>query len=423
MTQSLTSSQVFPPTPPNEKDVINTTTELTRAGTQNTLEKTFTAPHDGRLSASNINMTRSTSTRTVPAPNSPEVWSQKVVTDHMLTCRWTAESGWETPEIRPYGPLNIMPTASCLHYATECFEGMKAYRGDDGKMRIFRPERNTARMLKSATRIALPGFEPEQLQSLIENLVAVDSPKWLPVQTHKGQYLYIRPSMVGLGEMIGVQVPTEALLFVVMVCFPPLDEAQSGRGMKLLASKHDMVRAWPGGFGNAKVGANYGPSLVASQEAKERGFSQILWLFGEEGYVTEVGAANFFVVWKTREGKTQMVTAPLGDGIILEGVTRQSVLDIAREKLEGEVEVVEKRFTMQDIADAYEEGRLIEAFGSGTAFFIAAVEEIEFRGKSIKLPLAKGTPSKYAMSIKAWLKDIMFGRTQHEWGVVVDEEE
>src|ERR1700753_3992008 len=103
--------------------------------------------------------------------------------------------------------------------------------------------------------------------------------------------------------------------------------------MRLLASQHDMIRAWPGGFGNAKVGANYGPSLVAQQEARERGYHQILWLFGEQSYVTEAGASNFFVVWKTQAGKTQLITAPLGDGIILEGVTRQSVLDLVRSEM------------------------------------------------------------------------------------------
>jgi branched-chain amino acid aminotransferase len=363
----------------------------------------------------------------------------------MLTCTWNAAVGWGTPEIKPYGPFSIMPTASVLHYATECFEGMKAYRGYDGKIRLFRPERNCARMLKSATRISLPGFEPEELQRLIERFVAGDAPRWLP-ETEKGSFLYLRPTMIGTAPMIGVQKPAEALLYLIAVCFPPLDEPEKapgavqapsqqvangtaevvkkadGPGMRLLASKEDMCRAWPGGFGNAKVGANYGPSLMAQGEAKERGYHQILWLLGEDCYVTEAGASNFFVLWRTREGRLQLVTAPLGDGVILEGVTRRSVLDIVREKLADEVEVVERKYTMNEIMEAAEEERLLEAFGSGTAFFVAPVRDIHFRGKDIELPLAKGEEAKYAMSIKQWLKDIMFGNVQHEWGVVVDEE-
>ena len=281
-----------------------------------------------------------------------------------------------------------MPTASVLHYATECFEGMKAYRGHDGRLRLFRPERNCARMLKSATRIALPGFEPLQMQALIEKFVAVDGPRWLPDGRNgeRGSFLYLRPTMIGTAPAIGVQKPFEAMFFVIAVCFPSLDEpekmpaslrqspkplspveigqkSKADRGMRLLASQEDMCRAWPGGFGNAKVGANYGPSLVAQQEARSRGYNQVLWLLGEECLVTEAGASNFFVLWRTREGRLQMVTAPLGDGVILEGVTRQSVLDIVREKLAGEVEVVERKYTMHELVLAAEEGRLIEAFG------------------------------------------------------------
>ena len=365
----------------------------------------------------------------------------------MLTCTWNIATGWGTPEIKPYGPFNIMPTASVLHYATECFEGMKAYRGHDGKLRLFRPERNCARMLKSATRISLPGFDPKELQALIERFIAVDAPRWLP-EEQKDNFLYLRPTMIGTAAAIGVQKPAEALLFVIAVCFPPLDEPEKapgalpqapsqavsngvvskkvesskGKGMRLLASKEDMCRAWPGGFGNAKVGANYGPSLMAQAEAKARGYHQILWLLSEECYVTEAGASNFFVLWRTKERKLQLVTAPLGDGVILEGVTRQSVLDIVREKLADEVEVVERKYTMHEVVEAAEEGRLVEAFGSGTAFFVAPVSDIHFRGKDIELPLAKGEEATYAMSIKGWLKDIMYGNVQHGWGVVVDEE-
>lgn len=142
------------------------------------------------------------------------------------------------------------------------------------------------------------------------------------------------------------------------------------KGLRLLASQNG-VRAWPGGFGYAKVGANYGPSLMANEEARAQGYDQVLWLLN--GLVTEAGASNFFVVWRSRQGKLQLVTAPLGDKVILDGVTRRSILQLARERLAGSasgpegVEIVERQFTMEDISEAISEGRMVEAFVAGTA--------------------------------------------------------
>ncbi|KAK5004118.1 hypothetical protein LTR16_007675, partial [Cryomyces antarcticus] len=199
-------------------------------------------------------------------------------------------------------------------------------------------------------------------------------------------------------------------------------------GLRLLASNDDTVRAWPGGFGFAKVGANYGPSLVAQGEARARGYDQILWLFGDDCDVTEAGASNFFVVWKTHDGTMQLVTAPLDGGIILDGVTRRSVLELARTRLTGSVEglapleTVERKFTMAEVVLAADEGRLVEAFAAGTAFFIAPVAEIHFRGKDLNVPMgADGKSGSYAKCLKGWLQGIMYGRETHEWGVVVDE--
>lgn len=311
----------------------------------------------------------------------------------MITVSWNFKTGWAAPELRPYGPLTLMPTASVLHYATECFEGMKFYRGYDGGLRLFRPDRNCRRMLGSAARIALPAFDPTELQKLIQKLVSVDGGRWLP-KGRPGEFLYLRPTMIANGAGLGVQKPKEALLYIIAVCFPAFDgpsgtqrmdptQVVNGNGdatvqakkpgLKLLASREDMFRAWPGGFGYAKLGANYGPSLIAQAEAKARGFDQILWLFGPQCDVTEAGASNFFVVWRTREGKMQLVTAPLQDKIILDGVTRGSILELVEQRLSrgpaglGILEIVERKYTMGEIEEAAEEGRLVEAFAAGTA--------------------------------------------------------
>lgn len=367
----------------------------------------------------------------------------------MITARWSAEHGWDAPELKPYGAFSIMPTASVLHYATECFEGLKLYRGFDGKLRLFRVSRNCERMRKSAARIALPDFEPSELQKLIIALCARDGPKWLPKE-RPGSFLYLRPTFIATDEALGVQRPKEALLYVILACFPDMTKTlspsappamngaangvtnghspQPSAGLKLLASNEDSIRAWPGGFGYAKVGANYGPSLVAQGEARARGFDQVLWLFGNEGYVTEAGASNFFVVWRNKDtNKLELVTAPLEERIILEGVTRASVLDLARDRLRSScgdleaVDVVEKRFNMADIVLAYKGGRLVEAFAAGTAFFIAPVGLIHFRGEDIAVPVENGESGLYTRLIKQWLVNIMYGKEQHEWGVEVEE--
>lgn len=361
-----------------------------------------------------------------------------------MTAKWTVEKGWEAPELKPYGPLSIMPSASVLHYATECFEGLKLYRGYDGGLRLFRVSRNCQRMRRSTARIALPDFEPQELEKMIVALCAQDGPKWLPKERAPG-FLYIRPTMIATDAALGVQRPREALLYVIISCFPdmskslaqPAPPALAGEangaskhfapGLKLLASTEDTIRAWPGGFGYAKLGANYGPSLVAQGEARARGFDQVLWLFGSESYVTEAGASNFFVVIRSKDtGKLQLITAPLEERIILEGVTRASVLQLAQERLsktqhdiEG-LEVVEKRYTMSDIMEAQAEGRLVEAFAAGTAFFIAPVGLIHFRGKDLEVAM-DGDSGVYARIIKQWLVNIMYGKEQHEWGVVVEE--
>lgn len=331
------------------------------------------------LDASKLIYNLTTSPRALPDYDTAAAGSETVCTDHMVTANWHAATGWSAPTIKPYGPLSLMPTASVLHYATECFEGLKAYRGYDGKLRLFRPDRNANRMLMSSVRIALPSFPPEALEKLLIALMAVDGPKWLP-RERPGTLLYLRPTMIGTQAQLGVQAPNQAMLFITASYFPTMDSPAGG--MRLHTSPEDMVRAWVGGFGYAKVGANYGPSLLATKEAKSRGFHQILWLYGPEGYCTEAGASNFFVLMKNKQtGRLEIVTAPLDDRVILGGITRMSVLELARSRLGDEVDVVERRYTIDEVFEAYAEGRIVESFASGTAvslgilpfFFLSAL--------------------------------------------------
>ena len=171
--------------------------------------------------------------------------------------------------------------------------------------------------------------------------------------------------MIGTQSQLGVMASREAMLYIICTFMPSLDSPAGG--LRLRTSPEDMIRAWSGGFGYAKVGANYGPSLLATALAKDDGFHQILWLYGPEGLCTEAGASNFFILWKPREGgKPQLVTAPLDDKIILDGVTRRSVLELFRERC-PEIEIVERKYTIKEVEEAHDEGRILESFAAGTA--------------------------------------------------------
>lgn len=297
-------------------------------------------------------------------------------TDHMVIWQWNDTTGWTSPEIWPHGPLPLMPSASVLQYASECFEGIKVYRGYDGHLRLFRPKMNCERMVKSSHRVGLPKPDVDTLEAILMLYAALEAHKWLPVE-QTGQTLYLRPTHIGTTAALGLQKPRHSLLYVIATLLPGF--SVKGNALRLITSTPLTVRAWPRGFGDTKVGANYGPTLPSHDNAVTRGFDQVLWLSGDQCYVTEAGASNFFVVWRTSNGEVELVTAGLENGIILEGITRQSVLELVRARLhqnsqwehEGQtlapLKVVERNFTVGEIEAAAEEGRLLEAFATGTA--------------------------------------------------------
>ncbi|OJJ07600.1 hypothetical protein ASPVEDRAFT_56926 [Aspergillus versicolor CBS 583.65] len=373
------------------------------------------------LDVSQLRYEYTTAPREVPDHGTLAKSKQTICTDHMITASWDINSGWSPPELKPYGPFTLLPTASCLHYAYECFEGLKAYRGHDGKLRMFRTDRNSRRLLMSAERISLPQFSPDELEKLIYALVSVDGPKWLP-ESRAGEFLYIRPTIIGTDSQIGVAKPTAALLYIIIGYMGRMDTPAGGK--RLLTNPDDVVRSWVGGFGFAKVGANYGPSLQATEEAYRQGYHQILWLYGPNGDCTEAGGSNFFVVWQRKDGKKELITAPLDDQLILNGVTRRSCLDLARERLKDELEITERKFTISELQEASAEGRLLESFAAGTAWFITPISLIRHRTEDIKIPTGPdGTPAEITGKIKGWLSDMMYGRVEHPWARVVPEKQ
>ncbi|VDO26772.1 unnamed protein product [Haemonchus placei] len=331
--------------------------------------------------------------------------------DHMSFADWSERDGWTHPQITPLRNLSIHPGSKVLHYATELFEGMKAYRGVDNKIRLFRPDKNMARMRRTAHRAALPDFDTEELIKIICDQISLDR-EWVPYSSTSS--LYIRPTLIGTDPTLGVGFPLEAKLFVLT---GPVGQYYSTgfQPVRLLADPQ-YVRAFPGGVGAYKMGCNYAPTIWVGKEAAARNCQQVLWLHGENEEVTEVGTMNIFVYWKNDEGEIELITPPLERGLILPGVTRDSLLELAREW--GEFKVSEKSFTMHDVKRALDEGRLLEMFGAGTACVVSPIGQILYfnRQKGLHetwdVPTMKNTPNLMQRFYETII-DIQYGRTMH----------
>jgi len=225
--------------------------------------------------------------------------------------------------------------------------------------------------------------------------------------------------MIGTQRTLGVGPPGSALLYVIASPVGPY--YPTGFKAVSLEATDYAVRAWPGGVGDKKLGANYAPCIVPQMDAASRGFHQNLWLFGEEEFVTEVGTMNFFVAIKNKDtGQKELLTAPL-DGTILEGVTRDSILDLARERLQPKGWAIsERKYKMSDLANAADEGRLIEAFGAGTAAVVSPVRRISWKGRLIECGLKEGEEAgEIASTMKGWIEDIQYGDEKHKWRYVI----
>ncbi|EPE04843.1 branched-chain amino acid cytosolic [Ophiostoma piceae UAMH 11346] len=367
------------------------------------------------IEPSKLTITETTKPGTLPPHN--ELVFGRAFSDHMLTIEWDESQGWQSPEIKPYQNLSLDPATCVFHYAFECFEGMKAYKDKQGRIRLFRPDKNMERFNKSAARIALPTFDQQALTDLIAQFAKIES-RFIPDE--RGYSLYLRPTMIGTQKTLGVGPPGSALLYVIASPVGPYYPT-GFKAISLEATDY-AVRAWPGGVGDKKLGANYAPCIVPQREAMSRGFQQNLWLFGEEEYVTEVGTMNFFVAIRNKEtGAKELLTAPL-DGTILGGVTRDSVLALARERLAPEGwTITERKYTMKEIADAAAEGRLIEAFGSGTAAIVSPVRTISWHGQTVQCGLKEDEESgAITTQMKNWIEGIQYGEEEHPWSYVCE---
>ncbi|XP_065070508.1 branched-chain-amino-acid aminotransferase, cytosolic-like [Rhopilema esculentum] len=331
------------------------------------------------------------------------------ISDHMLILEWDIDEGWKKPVIKPHENLLLDPSASVFHYGSEIYEGLKAYRGADRKIRLFRPMENLKRFWNSARRMALPTFDKEELYKCLVELVRLDQ-DWVPYS--QSCSLYIRPTLIGTEPSLGVKTPSSAMLFVITCPVGPYFKSGTFNPVSLLADEK-YIRSWPGGVGEVKAGGNYGATVYIQGQAEKQGCNQVLWLFNDQ--VTEVGTMNLFMYWINDSGVEELITPPL-DGLTLAGITRKSILELARSW--GEFKVSERMFTMKDLSIAAKEGRIKEIFGSGTACMVCPVDRILYKGEQLHIPTMENGPD-LTKRFYQELNDIQYGRQEHEWTEII----
>ncbi len=332
----------------------------------------------------------------------------KYYTDHMVICEWNEQSGWAEPELKPYGPITLDPATAVFHYGQEIFEGMKAYRQPDGGVALFRPEENAKRFNRSAKRLALPELPVETFLETVNALVKQDI-GWVPNQV--GESLYIRPFMIATEVGLGVR-PTNKAMYV-LIATPASAYFNPGKAVTVWIST-EYVRAAPGGTGEAKCGGNYAASLVAQKAAAAEGCDQVVWLDAvERKWVEEMGGMNlYFVVGKE---KKKIVTPKL-TGTLLPGITRDSILSVARD-LGYETEEV--MLSVDDWREGIKSGEISETFACGTAAVVSPIGAA--KSKWGTWVTGDGNPGPITMKIRETLLGIQHGQItdKYNWVKVV----
>lgn len=322
-------------------------------------------------------------------------------TDHMFRHSYEPQQGWHDPRIEPYGPLVLDPASMVLHYGQEIFEGLKAYRGVDGGIRLFRYERNLERLQRSARRLCIPDLDLPLIADAMKQLILLDR-EWIP--TTEGCSLYIRPTVIATDPFLGVRPSLTYLLYIILS--PVGAYYPEGFNPVRIMVTEKYVRAAQGGVGEAKAGGNYGASLLAQMEARKEGFSQVLWLDAKERrYVEEVGTMNIFFVINH-----EVITSPL-TGTILPGVTRDSVIQILSD---WKVDVVERQVTIDEVLEANQTGELKEVFGSGTAAVISPVGQLAYQGTTHTI--GDGLTGELSQRLYDEIVDIQYGKREDTRG-------
>ena len=330
----------------------------------------------------------------------------QVFTDHMVTMRWTAGHDWHDARLEPYGPLALDPATSVFHYAQEFFEGMKAYRQQNGSIALFRPEANAARFNASARRLAMPELAAETFIRTLELLVFQDR-DWVPADD--GTSLYLRPFMIATQRGLGFTLPSESYLFCVIAS--PVS-AYFGAGARpkpvTVWLSEDYTRAAPGGTGAVKAGANYAQAFAAQQQAAAQGCDQVVWLdAAEHAWVEEMGGMNLFFVY----GHEPRIMTPALTGTLLPGITRDALLALAPRLGIG---VEEGKISIAQWRERCASGELTEVFACGTAAVISPVGKV--RSKDGEWLIGDGDPGPVTLCLREELMGIQYGRSPDPFG-------
>lgn len=318
-----------------------------------------------------IKITKTTNPKPLPTEDNPLVFGT-IFTDHMYVMEYTKEQGWHDPQIMPYQPITLDPSAMVFHYGQEMFEGLKAYKTDDGRILLFRPDKNVERANNSNRRLMIPEIPEEDFINAITTLVKLDK-AWIP--TKPGTSLYIRPFVIATDPFLGVR-PSDTYKFIIILS-PVGAYYPEGLNPVKIWIEDEYVRAVRGGIGEAKTGGNYVASLAAQIKAHEEGYSQVLWLDGvERKYIEEVGAMNiFFKINGT-------VVTPMLNGSILPGVTRNTCVALCKE---WGLPTEERRISVEELVEAAKTGALEEVWGSGTAAVISPVGHLRYENEVFQI--------------------------------------
>ena len=339
-------------------------------------------------------------------PTGPNIPFGVITTDHMFLMNYTTEKGWHDGRIVPYAPFQIDPACMVLHYAQEIFEGMKAYRDDQGHIRLFRPEENFKRMNNSADRMSIPRIDVDYCVEAVKQLVALEK-DWVP--TAPNTSLYIRPFIFATDNHVGVHA-SHTYQFCILLS-PVGPYYATGLAPVSIMIEEEDVRAVRGGTGFTKCGGNYAASLRAGERAEQKGYSQVLWLDGvEQKYIEEVGSMN--VLFKIG-GK---IITPALNGSILPGITRKSCLQLLRDM---GLEVEERKISVDELIAAAKDGSLEEAFGSGTAAVVSPIGQLSYGEETFSV--TGGEIGPVAQKLYDTLTGIQWGRVEdpYGWSVVV----
>jgi len=349
----------------------------------------------------NIRISKTTQPKQKPVDESKLAFG-RVFTDHMLLIDYKTGKGWHDPRVVPYGPLSLDPACSVLHYGQEIFEGLKCYRRPDGGFQLFRPRDNFERMNRSALRMGMASVDVELFLEGLLALLSVDK-EWTPHS--EGTSLYIRPTMVATDPFLGVAASNRYLFYIILS--PSGAYYADGLAPVGIYVEDELVRAVRGGVGFAKTGGNYAASILAGIHAKGKGYAQVLWLDGvERRYIEEVGAMNMMFVY----GDKRLVTPSL-NGSILPGITRDSVLLLAREMGMG---VEEQLIAIDEVVADVKAGKITEAFGTGTAAVVSPVSKICYQDEEVLL--SNGLIGNVTMKLYNRLMDIQMGTVDDPMG-------